>query len=72
MYCVPNKQLSLLDNFYLLFGGKLTIENCWVKLAKIIPWDAIEEKYASTFTDKQGAPAKPVRMALGQGWLNFM
>lgn len=37
-----------------------------MKLAKLIPWDVIEDKYASLFDKKNmGAPAKPVRMALG-------
>ena len=31
----------------------------------MIPWDAIEEKYAELFPSDTGNPAKPVRMALG-------
>lgn len=65
MYRSPKKQLSLLDDFYLPFGGKLRADNRWVQLAKIIPWDIIEQKYATLFADGKGAPAKPVRMALG-------
>ncbi|ATW28200.1 IS5 family transposase [Candidatus Formimonas warabiya] len=58
------KQITLVENFFLPFGGKLNKNNRWVKLAEIIPWDTIEEKYAATFSDN-GAPGKPVRMALG-------
>ncbi len=58
------KQISLVEGFFLPFGGKLDKSNRWVKLAEIIPWDTIEEKYAAMFSDN-GAPAKPVRMALG-------
>jgi IS5 family transposase len=41
-------------------------DNRWIKLANIIPWDQFETKYAAKFTkNNMGAPAKPVRMALG-------
>jgi len=61
------KDLSQLEfeDFYLPFGGKLRRDNRWVKLAKIIPWNEFEGKYASLFSKDQGAPAKPFRMALG-------
>lgn len=57
-------QMEIVDDFFLPFGGKLDKNNRWVKLAEIIPWDGIEEEYASLFSDI-GAPGKPVRMALG-------
>jgi len=56
-------QLSF-ENFYLPFGGKLSSENRWVKLAKLIPWDEFEQVYAEQFSTGMGAPAKPFRMAL--------
>lgn len=31
----------------------------------IVPWEAIEEKYAALFPGKKGMPAKPLRTALG-------
>jgi len=43
----------------------LRADNRWVKLAKIIPWESIEERYANLFTSQRGQMAKPVRMALG-------
>ena len=46
-------------------GLKMDPENRWVKKAAMIPWDAIEEKYAELFPSDTGNPAKPVRMALG-------
>ena len=65
MYRKRNRaQISLVEDFFLPFGGKLNQENRWIKLSKVIPWDLIEEKYAAKFSDV-GAPAKPVRMALG-------
>ncbi len=44
--------------------GKLNPENDWVKLADLIAWDKVEEKYASRFVNN-GHPAHPARMALG-------
>ena len=57
-------QLSFKD-FFLPFGGQLTGDNRWIKLAELIPWDELEDDYASQFCKGFGAPAKPFRMALG-------
>lgn len=57
-------QLSF-ENFYLPFGGKLSGENRWVKLAEMIRWEEFEAGYAQGFSQGQGAPAKTFRMALG-------
>ncbi|WP_410510506.1 IS5 family transposase [Nodosilinea sp. E11] len=57
-------QLSF-EDFYLPFGGKLSGENRWVKLAELIPWEAFESSYAEQFSESQGAPAKSFRIALG-------
>ncbi|MGB4268620.1 MAG: transposase, partial [Spirochaetota bacterium] len=53
------------ENFYHPFGGKLRSDNRWVRLANAIPWDKLEDHYASLFSKDQGAPAKTFRMALG-------
>jgi transposase, IS5 family len=60
----PTGQLSF-ENFYLPFGGKLSGENRWVRLAELVPWEQFESEYAEQFSEGQGAPAKPFRMALG-------
>lgn len=57
-------QLSF-EDFYLPFGGRLKAENRWVKLAALIPWEECEAAYAEQFSEKQGAPAKEFRIALG-------
>jgi transposase, IS5 family len=57
-------QLSF-EDFYLPFGGKLSRENRWVKLAQLIPWQAFEAEYAALMSEGMGAPAKSFRMALG-------
>ncbi len=64
MFRKIEKQLCL-EDFILPFGGRLRVDNRWVKLAKIIPWDTIEDRYADLFPSYRGQVAKPVRMALG-------
>jgi len=51
-----------LEEFILPFEGKLRADNRWVKLAKIIPWETIEKRYANLFPSNRGQVAKPVRM----------
>ncbi len=53
------------ENFELLPGTKLSLENRWVIMAELIPWEEFEEEYAKQFKKEKGAPAKPFRMALG-------
>lgn len=57
-----NKQLRI-EDFEFPYG-KLDGENDWVKLAALVPWDVAEERYAARFV-KNGHPAHPARMALG-------
>ncbi|TLM97903.1 MAG: transposase [Actinobacteria bacterium] len=64
MYRKPDPQITI-DDFILPFSGKLSAENRWVQLAKVIPWDEIEKEYAFMFPSDRGNVAKPVRMALG-------
>lgn len=65
MYRRPAPGQLSFENFYLPFGGKLSGENRWVKLAQLIPWEAFEEQYAEQLSEEMGAPAKSFRMALG-------
>ena len=53
------------SEFELPFGGRLSPDNRWVKMAQIIPWDEFESEYAANFPAEKGAPAKSFRMALG-------
>jgi hypothetical protein len=57
-------QLSF-EDFLLPFGGKLSGDNRWIKLAELVPWDELEDDYAAQFCNGFGAPAKPFRMVLG-------
>ncbi|HAK44929.1 MAG TPA: hypothetical protein DCO79_03275 [Spirochaeta sp.] len=66
MYREESKTQQKLENFYLPFGGHLDKENRWVILSNLIPWDVIEQDYKKKLSDTgRGAPAKPLRMALG-------
>ncbi len=51
-------------NFLLPFGGKLKASNRWVRLAKMMPWQLIEECYADSLAGTgMGSPAKSGRIA---------
>ena len=65
MYIKESKDQLEFENFYMPFNGKLDKTNRWVSLTKLIPWDKIEEKYSKKFSDKKGAPALSLRIALG-------
>ena len=47
------------------FGVELNVDNRWVKLSGIMPWDEIEENYAQNFDGTNGHEAKPSRLAFG-------
>ena len=60
------KNQPMFEDFYLPFGGKLRSDNRWVKLAKLIPWEEIEEQYAENFADSGIGPlGKAAWIALG-------
>jgi hypothetical protein len=67
MYSNRRKTLQTvlpLFDFKVPFSGALDAENRWVKLATLIPWDAVEADYCRHFGDT-GNDAYPARMALG-------
>jgi IS5 family transposase len=57
--------ISSFQDFLLPFGGKLSGDIRWIKLAELIPWDELEDDYTAQFCKGFGAPAKLFRMALG-------
>lgn len=54
-----------MDEFYIPFSDGLMADNRWVKMAKIIPWDLIEELYAQSFSKENGRPSISSRIAFG-------
>ena len=66
MFKMNENMPDLVEQFYLPFGGKLNPENRWIKLAKLVPWDKVEQKYVEAFASPdRGKPAYPIRVALG-------
>lgn len=57
-------QLSI-EAFILPFGGKLSSDNRWVKLAQRVPWGLVEQCYAEQMDARQGARALSARVAFG-------
>ncbi len=49
MYRREHRHQLSSEDFFLPFGGKLSGDNCWIKLAEIIPWDELEDDYAAEF-----------------------
>jgi len=64
MYRRPTGQI-VIEEFILPFEVKLSANNRWVKLSKIIPWEQIEKDYANLFPSGTGNVTKPLRLALG-------
>ena len=64
MYWYSNGQIRLCD-FKHPMGMNLNEDNRWVKRALLIPWNDIEKRYASLFTNRKGNVAKPLRLVLG-------
>ena len=67
MYRKSNRAQMKLEGFFLPFGGHLSSENRWVRMAKLMPWELIEDLYAEDFVDDRtdGRPALPARIAYG-------
>ncbi len=49
MYRREPRHLLSFEEFFLPFGGKLSGDNRWIKLAALIPWDELEDDYAAQF-----------------------
>jgi hypothetical protein len=65
MYKKINPDQQYLEDFTMQFGGKLLKENRWVQEAEILPWEAIEEKYETNFSQESGTYAINARIAFG-------
>lgn len=63
VYRKTEKSINSCNNFEL--SGRLSEDNRWIIMAKLIPWSDFEQEYASLFSEEMGAPAKSFRMALG-------
>jgi len=43
MYKKADRAQLSIEEFYLPFGGQLNADNRWVKLARLMPWDLVED-----------------------------
>ena len=44
MYRREHRHQLSFEDFFLPFGGKLSGDNRWIKLAELIPWDELEAR----------------------------
>jgi len=69
MYRKTNRAQLSIEEFSLPFGGRLSADNRWVKMAKLMPWDLIEDLYTAegNFVEdkKDGRPPITARIAFG-------
>lgn len=65
MYRFNLEKQTSFEDFNQPLGLEMDPNNRWVKKAEMIPWESIEVKYAENFSELSGAPAKPLRTALG-------
>lgn len=62
-YDDPKQQpLPGFDKFH---GFPLSMDNRWVKLSKLIPWDEFSKAYDKNMKSGVGRPAKPARLVIG-------
>src|SRR6056297_1988935 len=64
MYGDRNIDQEKLDGFVNTFNMELNPGNRWIRMSRLVPWKAFEEKYAKLFKN-DGRRAKTAREALG-------
>ena len=66
MYERKAQQATFFEDATLFGGVRLNPGNRWVRMSKLIPWEVIEERYATLFPNpREGKPAKSARVAMG-------
>jgi hypothetical protein len=71
MYKIKDRRSGLLFKEFLPFSGKLDEKNRWIKISSLIPWEELEELYASFFSDR-GRSALDGRLVIGLFLLKHM
>jgi len=72
MYRKKERETGYLFPELFPFGGKLRKDNRWLKIAGLIPWDELEEEYATHFSEGMGRPGLDARLVLGALLLRHM
>jgi len=57
MYRKVGQRDTTPENFELPFNGQLSLDNRWVVMASIIPWQKYEDVYAINFSEERGVLA---------------
>lgn len=60
-----------IEDFLLPFGGRLSAENRWGKLSKLMPWDIIEDIYAKKFKSEKSDGPRPLSARIAFGSLHI-
>jgi transposase, IS5 family len=71
MYKSQDRQTPPLFEELFSFGGQLDSQNRWLKIAGLIPWEKLEQKYSGFFSDR-GRPGTDGRLAVGLFLLKHM
>ena len=71
MYRGKDRQTLPLFSELFPFGGKLDPENRWLKRANLLPWEEIESRYKSYFSEI-GRPSLDCRLVIGVLFLKHM
>lgn len=58
------RQLSI-EEFKLPFAGELDNKSRWIKLAEVMPWEALSEVYNQALSSDTGRPGLSARLAVG-------
>ena len=64
MYKLPDGQLDIYEVYSPLYA-MLDPGNRWIRWASMIPWRELEREWSARLYARRGAPAKPMRYALG-------
>ncbi len=62
-----NSQLRIED--FVFPYGKLDAENDWVKLAMLVPWEVVEERYAAQFSNNSPPAHSAQRLKCSDEWV---
>lgn len=71
MYIAKDRQTEPLFKELFPFGGKLDGDNRWLKIAELIPWKELENKYCQHFSTT-GRPAHDAQLVIGLLLLKHM
>lgn len=65
MYKRHTGQVSMLETPEMFGSLPLDPKNDWIRMSRLVPWHAFDQKYREYFRSKKGQPAIDSRMALG-------